>query len=373
MNLLKIFTYGGIIEVFVVPHILPCIVGLIPDHIIDMIQFGISIVSGLFPRVTVNIQSEVFLKMWNDSDSKNDFEPLTRSTGSSNYEQVSSERKTSSSDSSCTEPECPQKSEKNITSQSTTSKPSHDTELKYEQTPDRKDFTSPYKCKNIKSTTNNLIFNKHSQQTRTLNRNESKLNLFKTGLLNDNQTKEQWTNQRTRRENTNEKSSYDIFLQKSRLNSSNISLRNDTFARSCSAEYQVKSMNTNEKVTDMSRYSSNPCKNCTIECLAAEESKYPAFCKSCSVEYSTSLHPEPKFVENEDDTSSNSVNMETTESFEITTMTKPTHESNWKSNDEMLNDYSLTNELFSKNPMMNTNIVDDIQKPVYFGSNFQNL
>lgn len=66
MNLVKIFTYGGIIEVFVVPHILPYLMSCIPSHITDMIQLSVAIISGLFPHVTVNMQSEVFLKVWND-------------------------------------------------------------------------------------------------------------------------------------------------------------------------------------------------------------------------------------------------------------------------------------------------------------------
>lgn len=66
MNLLKIFTYGGIIEVFIVPHILPCVSGFIPGYVNDMIQLGISLVSSLFPHITINVQSEVFFKVWKD-------------------------------------------------------------------------------------------------------------------------------------------------------------------------------------------------------------------------------------------------------------------------------------------------------------------
>ncbi|KAK7573494.1 hypothetical protein V9T40_010685 [Parthenolecanium corni] len=66
MNLLKIFTYGGIIEVFVVPHILPCVSGFIPGYVNDMIQLGISLISSFFPHVTINVQSEVFFKVWKD-------------------------------------------------------------------------------------------------------------------------------------------------------------------------------------------------------------------------------------------------------------------------------------------------------------------
>jgi len=66
MNLLKIFTYGGIIEVFIVPHILPCVSGFVPGYVTDMIQLGVSLVSSLFPHVTINIQSEVFFKVWKD-------------------------------------------------------------------------------------------------------------------------------------------------------------------------------------------------------------------------------------------------------------------------------------------------------------------
>ena len=68
MNLLKLFMYGGVLEVFVVPHILPYITSCVPTHVTDMIQLTVAIISGLFPHVMVNMQSEVFLKVWNDAD-----------------------------------------------------------------------------------------------------------------------------------------------------------------------------------------------------------------------------------------------------------------------------------------------------------------
>lgn len=48
------------------PHILPCVSGFIPGYVTDMIQLGVSLVSSLFPHVTINIQSEVFFKVWKD-------------------------------------------------------------------------------------------------------------------------------------------------------------------------------------------------------------------------------------------------------------------------------------------------------------------
>ncbi len=338
MNLLKIFTYGGIIEVFVVPHIWPCVMGFIPSHIKDTIQIGITLLTSLFPHVTINVQSEVFLKVWNDGDDTPDFnQPITDTKSDSSSDESPSFGGGISSLKECAAPgkyHLPRTED----TTNTTSKPTHS----------RQNDPCAHPCKNLKDLT---IVTKNLDLTRSPLRQRCsrhpKSSASRSKALDDSaKTERQFYNS----------------IYGEILNSKALSERSETFTRSCSAEYQIKTQNVNEKVEGLAQLSGTSSTGYEAPYAVDEQRKYPSFSKSCSVEYATSLEPNEKIGEEKPSTGGQTT--ENSRSFrEIKT----------EKSAEIPKDHFDVNHIFSKTPPTNAGQTDNLVKPVYFGDNFQNL
>lgn len=326
MNLLKIFTYGGIIEVFVVPHLLPCVMGFIPSHISDMIQLAISLLSSLFPHISVNVQSEVFLKVWKDAgDDMPD-------AGAPSLRDSKSDTATSSDGSS--------------PSSGSPQPPAH-----YSRTTDCRPCAGPpAQSQDQPSST-------EKPATRGSNGGCPEI----CRRLADRMTAEAAA--------TKSAATAPHDMRSLKSASSFLSERSDLFARSCSAEYQVKSAIRDELVDlrnacDATYSGAKPCE--LVQHL------HPSFIKSCSLEYAT-------VVKTPSADCANNVELVGTSVAEL--------ESRWTSSDVRnltVNDGEAALERrssakFSEPPKKlfakkSTKVapVEEL-KPVYFGNNFRNL
>lgn len=343
MNLLKIFTYGGIIEVFVVPHILPCVMGFIPSHISDMIQLAVSLLSSLFPHISVNVQSEVFLKVWKDAGDDQldpgapalpDFKSDTTATSSSDG---------SSPSSGSPQPPAPY-------SKTTNCRPCGSggpAQSRDQPTSSGKPATRgpnggcPEVCRQL----------------------ANRLTTEAASTMSDAAAP---------------RTSHPLkaaFLGQSATTSSLLSERSDLFARSCSAEYQVMPANSEELVdlrsAEVAAYSGTSAKPRELV-----ERMHPSFAKSCSLEYATVVKTPRAECANEAERVGTSV-------AELESRRTTSDVRNLAANDgkaavalESKRKASARfPELSKKFSVKKSAIVVPVEeaKPVYFGDNFQNL
>lgn len=351
MNLLKIFTYGGIIEVFVVPHILPCVMGFIPSHISDMIQLAVSLISSLFPHISVNVQSEVFFKVWKDdggysgggadddqpapqphslSDFKSDTTATSSSDGSSpgGSPRVQPPYSTSTGCRPCGSagPTAPSRDDP------TTGRPPKDAGKDGGRCPD--------------------ICQRLAQRLTT----EAVASTVTGGAAapraSSHRQKVAFAGQST--------------------TSSLLSERSDLFARSCSAEYQVKPANTEERVDLRS--------SATDHAGSFVEHLHPSFVKSCSLEYTTVVKT-PR-ADSAEDTEPVATSVAELESRRTTNEVRhlalsdgraAVLESKRASSAAKFSE--STKKLQTKKTAALAGVVapSDEVKPIYFGDNYQNL
>lgn len=333
MNFLKIFTYSGIIEVFLIPYILPCIVSMIPSNVTDMIELGIGIISGLFPRVTIDIESEVFFRMWKDLDGSSDITKQIQDRKDDDNEPSSSNMSPDSR--SCSPGNRP----------SGESKPSQSQSKDGNQCwkPKPKDWMKD--CKMERSDEN-----KDSTTTRA---SESILPTISRKAFVPAQFYHPSSFVYTRKYEDSVRSSDKM----------------DTFCRSCSAEYHVKPPEQ-ETLRKGESLPAKQCPGCVAEELSNTEDSNPSFYKSCSVEYVSKLIPPDKKskVEDEPESSEKLVHHTLLKSpvdykLKVADRQVPAE---WSFECKQIRDLDWEQKVL---PDTHLNLV----QPVYFGDNYKNL
>lgn len=362
MNLIKMFTYGGIIEVFVVPHVLPYVVSFVPSHIMDMIQISITVISSLFPHVTVNVQSEVFLKVWNDSDKK------TVATGTSGTvsDVDSKEEDPRSPSSSIGRAKCSKYfiKDKESTSEKPDMPSTDDDTVTSKQSPNNNDGC-PKSCPS-----NGITSSLHDNVKQNSNpKNACERKSIVRGASLRTCTEQRQNNVESKWHSKNNHSQDD---------------RKEMFSRSCSTEYQVKTDHWRDADSAQVSFEETiirPCKTCEMQRLMDESQKNPNFCKSCSLEFVTKLkEEEQKTAKNKTvsdasicNTSCDSAHCNST--LDVPGMKKRIiFDLDWKRAELKHEEVTIIWRVPQYNsPKKVISIPNDIPKPIYFGDNCQNL
>lgn len=340
MNLIKIFTYGGVIEVFVVPHVLPCVVSFIPGHIVDMIRLGLTMISGLFPHVTVNVQSEVFLKVWNDDNDKLDAAAIS-DIDSDHSRRPSSQR------SQCYNFSC-DKRPADVKPLSST------TDYGRKPGPGDKDDVCPSQLINGVS-----LVQLHKAEQRKLDNGAA--------AISDANSRRQI--EFSQNENFEPKRPGD--------DGRSLDDRNAIFGRSCSIEYQVKAADWRDtaKAPVGSAGAEPPsavarsCRTCESQRAINESRKNPEFSKSCSLEYVTKLKNCGKNVAGSETVAVG----KTGNGSELLSAEKGIIGWNWKPTEMKEKEITMIQRVsLYSSPKKPASRSTEAQKPVYFGDNCQN-
>lgn len=356
MNLLKIFTYSGIIEVFVIPHILPCIVALIPNNITDMVELGVGIVSGLFPRVVVNVESEVLLRVWRDRDENAGLTPSVASSKNGGNEASSSNVSTdsksdngSSPDGFCNGTKPPPESQ---------SKDDADPGKCWKPKPDDAMRNSYKGCngQNKDTTQPSTSAPSSSNECKRLNCPLNKNIAISTKPVAAYHPR------------------YTCTIEGSVSSSSD---QLDTFCRSCSVEYYVKPP-TNERYKSQNEsVQSKSCTSCEVEDRNEMDEKNPQFCKSCSLEYVTKFDDDKKKDDRETKTPPKDTNSEKV--LYQSLIKSPVDFKQSFADREIMPDFGWKSKgknwkqvKFSEKHGTTTVETREV-KPIYFGDNYKNL
>lgn len=361
MNLIKMFTYGGIIEVFVVPHVLPYVVSFVPSHIMDMIQISITVISSLFPHVTVNVQSEVFLKVWNDSDKKT----VVASTSGTVSDVDSKEEDPRSPSSSIGDAKCSKYfiKDKESTSEKPDMPSADDDTVTSKPSPNNDGC--PKSCPS-----NGITSSQHDNAKQNSNtRNKCERRSIVRGASSRTCKEQRRNNSESNWGSRNDHSQDD---------------RKEMFSCSCSTEYQVKTdhwRDADSAQVSFEETGSRPCKTCEIQRLMDESQKHPDFSKSCSLEFVTKLkEEEQKTAKNKTvsdanicDTSCDSAHCNS--ALDVPEMKKRIiFDLDWKRSEVNPEEVTIIRRVpLYNSPKKVITISDDVLKPIYFGDNCQNL